>query len=221
MSWGDFLAPLWLSAKIAGTASLFVFILGTGAACWMRQLRFTGKTVVETLFMLPLVLPPTVIGFVLLVVFGRKSAIGRVTEWLWQQPIVFTWGAGVLAAVVVAFPLVYQTAKTGFASVDPSLEEAARSMGASESQVLRWVTLPLSSRFLMTGYILGFARALGEFGATIMIAGNIPRHTQTVPTAIYSAVDAGEYGYAWSWTAAVLLFSFALLWIANRQGRVD
>lgn len=176
--------PVWLSVKVTIVSSIIVFILALATARFMAKHKFYGKTVLETLFLLPLVLPPTVVGFLLLVMLGRNSWIGRAIEWLTNQPIIFTWVAAVIASTVVAFPLVYQSVKTGLASVDKSVEDAARSAGASEWQLFRWITLPLSRRFLISAYVIGFARGLGEFGATLMIAGNIPGRTQTIPTAI-------------------------------------
>ncbi|WP_217556615.1 molybdate ABC transporter permease subunit [Paenibacillus sp. GbtcB18] len=210
-----FLSPVWLSLKIALLSGMLAFVFGVLAARLVHKRPFKGRTLLETVFMLPLVLPPTVIGFLLLLAFGRRSWIGRLAEWLWDQPVVFSWGAGVIAATVVAFPLVYQSAKTGFQTIDPDLEGAARSMGAGERQVLFHVTLPLAGPALATAFVLGFARALGEFGATIMIAGNIPGRTQTVPTAIYTAVDSGDYALAWCWTGAIVAFSFLLLLAGN------
>lgn len=170
----------------------------------------------ETLFLLPLVLPPTVVGFILLVIVGRRSWIGRTIEALFDQSIVFSWWAAVLASVVVSFPLVYQTLKTGFLSVEKELQASARSMGATEGQVLRLITLPLAYRSLIAAYILGFARGLGEFGATLMVAGNIPGKTQTIPTAIYLAVDAGKMQLAWTLTAATIVLSFLMLLMTNK-----
>jgi molybdate transport system permease protein len=184
----------------------------------MSRRSFKGKTLLETAFMLPLVLPPTVVGFLLLVVLGRKSWLGRLIEWLFAAPIVFTWWAAVIAATVVAFPLVYQTMKVGFASVDRDLEDAGRSIGANEWQVFRYITLPLTFRSLISAYILGFARSLGEFGATLMIAGNIPGKTQTIPTAIYVAVDAGNAPMAWAWTGSMIVISFLMLLLTGRKG---
>ncbi|GGD47206.1 putative molybdenum transport system permease protein YvgM [Paenibacillus nasutitermitis] len=182
----------------------------------MAGARFRGRSAVETLLLLPLVLPPTVVGFILLVLLGRRSWIGQGFEWLFHQPIVFTWGAGVIAAIVVAFPLAYRTMLVGFESVDRSLKDAARSAGAGEWQVFRYITMPLASRSLSAGYILGFARALGEFGATLMIAGNIPGRTQTLPTAIYMAVDSGNQIWVWSWAIVMIALSFGMLLWANR-----
>ncbi len=217
LEWYEFISPIWLSLKIGFVASVLVFLIGGFAAWFMAKKRFRGKIVIETIFILPLVLSPTVIGFVLLVLLGRESWIGRAIEWLFNQPIVFTWWAAVIAAIVVAFPLVYQTMKVGFTSVDKELEDVGRSMGASEWQLLTFVTIPLCIRSIVTAYILGFARALGEFGATLMIAGNIPGRTQTVPTAIYIAVDSGNIVLATYWTITIIAVSFFLLLFTHRS----
>jgi len=207
----QFLEPVVLSLQVSLLSGVFVFFAAAAVAKGMSRARFPGKTSVETLLLLPLVLPPTVVGFVLLLGLGRRSWLGRMAEWLFDQTIVFTWQAAVIAACVVAFPLVYQTMKTGFASVDPDLEDAARSMGGGEWQVFRYITLPLARRALATAFVLGFARGLGEFGATLMIAGNIPGRTQTVPTAIYVAVESGNMTLAWLWTGSIIVISYALL----------
>lgn len=219
-SWQDFWPPVRLSLQISVLSSIVSLVLGVLAARWMSRARFKGKVLLETLFMLPLVLPPTVVGFLLLMLLGRRSPVGRFVEWLFSVPIIFTWWAGVVAAIVVSFPLVYQTMKTGFSSIDRSLEDAARSNGAGEWQVFRYVSLPLVFQSLLSAYILGFARALGEFGATLMIAGNIPGKTQTVPTAIYVAVDSGEMGMAWLWTGSILVISFLMLLFTGRKTQV-
>lgn len=211
MNWNEYWSPIRLSLQVALISSVIVVVLGVWAAWWMSRRRFKGKILLETTFMLPLVLPPTVVGFLLLMLLGRKSWIGRMIEWLFDAPVVFSWWAAVIAAVVVAFPLVYQTMKVGFTSVDLELEDAGRSAGANEWQVFRYITLPLTYRSLLTAYILGFARALGEFGATLMIAGNIPGKTQTLPTAIYVAVDAGNDRMAWLWTCSIIAISFMML----------
>lgn len=217
INWTDFFAPVWLSVKISVITSLIVFVLAAIAAKAMAGRKFPGYTLIETLLLLPLVLPPTVVGFVLLVVLGRRSWIGRLYEQFTEHTILFTWGAAVIAAVVVAFPLVYRTVKAGFEDVEKDLEDAARAQGATEIQVLRYVTLPLAGRSLAAGYVLGFARGLGEFGATIMVAGNIPGHTQTVPTAIYVAVDGGNMTLAWMWVCAIIAISAVMLMFVNRR----
>ncbi|MDF9842386.1 MULTISPECIES: molybdate ABC transporter permease subunit [unclassified Paenibacillus] len=217
INWTEFFAPVWLSVKIAVITSIIVFILATYAAKLMAGRKFPGYSLLETVLMLPLVLPPTVVGFVLLVILGRRSWIGELYERLTEQTILFTWGAAVIAAVVVAFPLVYRTVKAGFEEVDKDLEDAARAQGASELQVLRYVTLPLAGRALAAGFVLGFARGLGEFGATIMVAGNIPGRTQTVPTAIYVAVDGGNITLAWMWVCSIIVISALMLMFVNRR----
>ncbi len=210
-SWEAVGFPVTLSLQIACLSSVIVFILATMAALWMNRVHFPGQIIVETLFMLPLVLPPSVVGLILLTILGRRSWIGQAAEWLTHQPIVFSVTGAVIAAVVVAFPLVYQALKTGFALVNREVLESARSQGANELQVLWFMVLPLAWRSLVTGFVLGFARALGEFGATLMVAGNIPGKTQTLPTAIYFAVDAGNMQLAWSMTIMTILISFILL----------
>ncbi len=216
MNWADYWSPIRLSLQVASLASVIVAVIGVLVAWYMARRTFRGKLLLENVFMLPLVLPPTVVGFLLLVMLGRKNGLGWLSEWLFGSPILFTWWAAVIAATVVAFPLVYQTMKNGFASVDQGLEDAARSVGASEWQVFRYITMPLAGRSFITAYILGFARALGEFGATIMIAGNIPGSTQTIPTAIYVAVDSGKTGLAWAWTASIIVISFIMLLLTKR-----
>ncbi|MEC0370639.1 molybdate ABC transporter permease subunit [Paenibacillus chibensis] len=217
MSWHDFWSPVRISLQVSLLSSVVVLLLGVAAAWWMSKRKCKWKIVLETVLMLPLVLPPTVVGFLLLVVLGRKSWIGQAIEWLFNAPVIFSWWAAVIAAVVVSFPLVYQTMKNGFASVDPELENAGRSSGASEWQVFRHITLPITYHSLGTAFILGFARGLGEFGATLMIAGNIPGKTQTIPTAIYVAVDAGNTPMAWAWTCAIILISFLMLLLTGNR----
>jgi len=219
MDWQTFWPPVLLSLRVALLSSVAAMVLGVAVARWMNRRKFRGRTLLETIFMLPLVLPPTVVGFILLVILGRKSWIGRLAEWLFAAPIMFSWWAAVIASIVVAFPLVYQTMKTGFASIDASLEEAARSAGANERQVFVYITMPLAARSFMTAYILGFARGFGEFGATLMVAGNIPGKTQTTPTAIYLAAQTGNYAAAWAWTVSMVAVSFLLLLLARQRNQ--
>lgn len=219
IDWSELWPPIGLSLQVTFLASVLTAAIGIAAAWWMSRKKFSGKIVLETIFMLPMVLPPTVVGFLLLVILGRRSFVGRFFEWLFEAPIIFSWWAAVIAAIVVAFPLVYQAMKVGFDSVDRDLEEAARSIGANEWQVFRFITFPLASRSVLSGYILGFARGLGEFGATLMIAGNIPGRTQTIPTAIYVAVDAGHLAMAWAWTVCTIVISFFMLLLTGRLKR--
>ncbi|KJL05416.1 MULTISPECIES: molybdate ABC transporter permease subunit [Priestia] len=207
----EFLSPLQLSLKIALVAGFVVIILGTVIGKLLSRKHFKGKVIVETVLMLPLVLPPSVVGFLLIVIFGKHSLLGRAIEWVFQQPVIFTWWAAVIASVVVAFPLMYQSAKTGFQGVDHEIEDAARVDGASEWKVFFFISIPLASKAIVTGGVLSLARALGEFGATLMFAGNIPGETQTVPTAIYVAIDSGNMNLAWLWVISIVFLSFLML----------
>ena len=219
MEWNEWWPPIALSLQVSLLSSVLVIAVGTAAAWRMTRRKIRGAALLETAFMLPLVLPPTVVGLVLLVLLGRRGWIGRAAETIFSSPIVFSWWAAVIASVVVSFPLVFQTMKVGFGGVDKQLEEAARSAGATEWQVFRYVTLPLAYPSLVTAYILGFARGIGEFGATLMVAGNIPGKTQTIPTAIYIATETGRMTMAWAWTAAMIAFSFVLLLATRRLSR--
>ncbi|SME96348.1 molybdate transport system permease protein [Paenibacillus barengoltzii] len=212
----SFWEPITLSLQVSIAATAIAFVVGLLVAWRMSAASFYGKTLVETVFLLPLVLPPSVVGFILLVVLGKNSWIGQAADRLFNISFVFQPLGAIVAAAVVSFPLIYQTLKSGFLEVDKHLKDAARSQGAGEWQVLIYIVLPLASRSLQAAFILGFARALGEFGATMMIAGNIPGRTQTIPTAIYFAVDAGNLQLAWALTGCTILLSFGLLMISSR-----
>lgn len=207
----NFWEPIWLSLEVAGTAIVIVLVTGIIIARLLARVRFKGKVFLETLLMLPLVLPPTVVGFLLIIIFGKRSPVGQMVESIFSHPIMFTWWAAVLASTVVAFPLMYQSAKAGFQNVDPDIEEAARIDGASELKVFTSITIPAAMGSIITGGILSFARAIGEFGATLMFAGNLPGKTQTVPTAIYVAINAGNMQLAWLWVISILVISFIML----------
>ncbi|WP_142505928.1 molybdate ABC transporter permease subunit [Melghirimyces algeriensis] len=216
----DFWSPVFLSLQVTMTSSILTFLSAMVFAWIMTGRCFKGKMLLETVVMLPMVLPPTVVGFGLLAILGRESWLGVLLERMLGQPLIFHWWAAVAAASVVSFPLVYQTVKTGLENVDQELLEAGRVLGAREWQLAWKVTLPLSWRSLLAGYTLGFARGLGEFGATLMVAGNIPGKTQTVPTAIYLAVDMGRWNLAGAWVLVVVWISFCLLglghWVRSR-----
>lgn len=207
----DFWSPIKLSIEVALVSGLIVLILGVLTAKGMARTRFKGKMIVETAILLPLVLSPSVIGFLLIVVFGKSSPIGKLIEWIFSQPVIFTWWAAVIASSIVAFPLMYESAKTGFESVDHEIEEAARVDGASNWRTFIHITIPLSLKAIISGGILSFARALGEFGATLMFAGNIPGKTQTIPTAIYVAIESGNMNMAWMWVGCTILISIVML----------
>lgn len=208
MSWHPFL----LSLQVTLFATLGILFIGLGLALFLARTQFAGKTIVETLINLPLVLPPTVVGYYLLVLLGRDG-LARLTG----VNILFTWQAAVVAAIIVALPLMVQSAKSAIANVDPTLENAARTLGSTEAEIIWRITLPLARRGILAGLVLGSARALGEFGATLMIAGNIPGVTQTAPLAIYDAVQAGRYADANGMVLVLSVLSFASLFIVNRM----
>ncbi|WP_028390851.1 molybdate ABC transporter permease subunit [Bacillus cihuensis] len=207
----EFLSPIWLSIKIATISGVIVILIGTLIGRILARRSFKGKSILETTLMLPMVLPPTVVGFFLIVIFGKNSMAGKAIEWLFKQPIIFTWWAAVIASIVVAFPLMYQSAKSGFQGINLDIEEAARVDGANEWRIFLFISIPLASKALISGSILSFARALGEFGATLMFAGNIPGETQTIPTAIYIAIDSGNMKMAWMWVISIVILSFLIL----------
>jgi molybdate transport system permease protein len=211
----DFWTPLLLSLKIASISVIFVLALGTLLGRLLARRRFRGKILLETMLLLPIVLPPTVIGFLLIFIFGSNSPVGAFLNELFSSSIIFTPAAAVIASSIVAFPLMYQTVKIGFQSIDKDIENAARVDGASEMEVFIYVTLPLSINSIISGFVLSFARALGEFGATFMFAGNIPGKTQTAPIAIYIAMESGNMHLAWLLVAAMVVLSFFILMVTT------
>jgi molybdate transport system permease protein len=204
------LSPLWISLRTALSATAITFVLAIAAAGWRSRLKSRWWHFMDGLLLLPLVLPPTVVGFFLLVLFGRTGPIGSLL-WRFGATVVFSWPATVIAATVVAFPLMYLAARGALELIEPSMLEAARTLGASEWEVFIRVALPLSWPGILAGTMLGFARALGEFGATLMLAGNIPGRTETIPVAIYFAIEAGDTRQALVWAGLVLLISFGAL----------
>lgn len=183
---------LSLSLKVAGWATALNIVLGIAVGFFLARTRFIGRDLLDTLLTLPMVMPPTVLGYYLLVLVGRRSAFG---SWLYDSfgiNLIFTWQGAVIAATVVAFPLVFKPARAAFEAVDSELEQAARVLGVSELAIFFRITLPLAWRGILAGVLLAFARALGEFGATLMVAGSIPGKTQTLSIAVYEAVQAGK-----------------------------
>lgn len=213
------LFPLYLSLKVATLATVICFVLGVGLAWLLARRAFPGRDVVDALSMLPLVLPPSVLGYYLLVALGRNSLLGQTLESALGLRLVFTWQGAVVAAGVVAFPLMVQSARAAFEGVDAGLEEVARTLGRSEWEVFRTVTLPLAWRGMFAGTVLAFARALGDFGTTLMVAGNIPGRTQTLSIAIYDAVQAGDGGRAALLVAVITAVAVTLLLTARQLGR--
>ena len=207
--------PVWLSIKVAFASLIFVVIFGVSFAYCMRKWEFPGKAALEAIFALPLVMPPVVTGFVLLVLIGKQGPIGRFLDETFHAQIIFTPYAAVLAGAVVAFPLMYQSTKAAFQSIDTKLEDAARTLGASEWRVFWTITLPLAWHGLVSGTVLSFARALGEFGATIMVAGNIPGKTQTIPLAIYFAAESNDMSRAGIYVLIISLITFSMIFGVN------
>jgi molybdate transport system permease protein len=208
--------PLWLSLRVALIATLFVVLFGVALGWVLARRRFYGREALDAVLTLPLVLPPTVLGYYLLVLLGRNGPFGRIFETLAGQQLVFTWKAAVVAASIGALPLMLKTARAAIASVDTDFEDAARVMGKSEWQVFRLVTLPLASRGILAGAMLAFARSLGDFGATLMVAGNIPGRTQTAAIAIYDATASGRDADALTLVLILSVSAFALLYATNR-----
>lgn len=212
------ISPLFLSLKISGVAIVIVFILGLLAARVSMKVRGHLKWVLDVLFTLPLVLPPTVVGFILLVLCGKNSLVGQLLGKI-NISLIFTQTGAILAASVVAFPLMYRAAKGALEQVDEDIVWAARTLGLSEISVFVKVMIPQAWPGIVSGLILAFTRALGEFGATLMIAGNIPKATQTIPLAIYFATANGKMALAATWTIVITLISCGMLWAMNRYDR--
>jgi molybdate transport system permease protein len=189
---GQALVPLLLTLKVAGFATLLALLTGGLCGFLLARYSFWGRDVLDAICTLPMVMPPTVLGYYLIVVIGRRGWIGG---WLYENlgvNLMFSWEGAVLASAVVAFPLVFKSARAAFEGVDTQLENAARTLGSSELRVFARVTLPLAWRGILAGTMLAFARGMGEFGATLMVAGNIPGKTQTLSLAVYDAVQAGQ-----------------------------
>ncbi len=211
--------PLWLSLRVAAVATLLVLCFGTALAYLLSHKEFRGKSLLDSLLTLPLVLPPTVLGYYLLVVLGRESPLGGVFERVFGHPIVFTWQAAVIAAFGHSAPIYIKAARAILEGVDYRYEWAAQSLGASEWRTFWGVTLPLARRGLTSLATLSFARSLGDFGVTIMIAGNIPGRTQTLSVAIYDAVESGDGRTARILVLVISAVALALLWPAGYLAR--
>lgn len=209
------LSPILLSLKIATIATIFSFVLGVFFAYVLNRKKVPGKSLWETLLIMPMVLPPSVMGYLLLIAFGKRGLIGDFLLETFHIQIVFTWVAAVIASCIVSLPLMYQNAKSAFVSLDPIYEKAARTLGSSEWKIFRTVIFPLAWPGIISGVALSFARATGEFGATLMVAGNIPGKTQTIPTAIYFAVESGKTDMANRLVLIMTVFSFVLILALN------
>ena len=206
---------LVLSLKIAGCAILINLILGISVGYLLARKDFYGKELLDTLLTLPMVMPPTVLGYYLLVLVGRDSFIGRLLDSIGIN-LIFTWQGAVIAAVIVTFPLVFKPARAAFESIDKQYEQSAKVLGVSNVAIFFRITLPLAWRSILAGLLLGFARALGEFGATLMVAGSIPGKTQTLSIAIYEAVQAGQDALANTLVVITSLVCIIILLLAKR-----
>jgi molybdate transport system permease protein len=209
--------PLALSLKVAGWSTAINLVLGVAVGLLLARRRFIGREFIDAVLTLPMVLPPTVLGYYLLVLIGKRGPIGA---WLYDTfgiNLIFTWQGAVIAATLVAFPLVLKAARAAFENVDPQLEKAARVLGLNEWSVFFRVTLPMAWRGILAGVLLAFARALGEFGATLMVAGSIPGRTQTLSVAVYEAVQAGQDSVA---NVLVLITSITCIVVLLSAGRL-
>ncbi|MBM3237540.1 molybdate ABC transporter permease subunit [Candidatus Poribacteria bacterium] len=210
------LFPLYLTFKVASLATILSCTVGLSLAWILARKQFFGKSFVDVLIMQPLVIPPTVLGYYLLVLLGRASPVGKFLEQAFGLTLVFTWKGAVIAANVASMPLFIRPAKAAIENIDANLENAARLLGKSEWEVFCTITLPLAKRGILAGTILAFARAMGDFGTTLMVAGNIPGKTQTLSLAIYDAVQADNIGLANILVLIMTGFSIAVLWTVNR-----
>lgn len=213
------LFSLRLSLQVASVATVFIIVAGVTVAYFLAMRNFKGKEFVDILFTLPLVLPPTVIGYYLIIIFGRNGAIGKlIYEWTgWT--VMFTWYAAVIASFVVALPLMIKTTRAAIESVDKNLINASYTLGRSEFETAMKVILPLSKKGIIAGAVLSFARAMGEFGATLMIAGNIPGKTNTMPIEIYAITSSGEWSKANMMVVILTIMSGLFLYMANKLSR--
>ncbi len=215
---------VWFTAWVSAVSTLLILPFGVGIAWLLARHRWPGKSFVETFISLPLVLPPVATGLVLLQVFGRRGPIGRFLHDTLDLEVVFTWKAVLLALGVMSFPLMVRSARVAFEGVNPRLEQIARTLGAGEIRVFFTITAPLAARGILAGMVLSFARALGEFGATIMIAGNIPGQTSTLSLAIYQYVQLGQDGQAFRLLGVSTVLAFMAVWVSEwlmRKPRVS
>ncbi|MFA9560646.1 molybdate ABC transporter permease subunit [Evansella sp. AB-rgal1] len=210
------LFPLFLSLRVALTATLFAFIIGIPIAYYLSRSNGRVADIIDTIITLPIVLPPTVLGYYLLVLLGRQSTIGKFLEERFDITIVFTPAGAVIAALVVSIPFLIKSARSAFAGIDPTLLNAARVLGRNELNIFLTIIIPLAWRGIVAGITLGFARALGDFGATLMVAGSIPNQTMTMPIAIYDALLAGDRELANILVFIMTVVSISILYIINR-----
>ena len=207
-------SPLWISLKTAFLATIITSIIGIFISYKMANYKGRGRGPIDGVFTLPLILPPTVIGFFLLLICGKNGFVGKIFM-SFNKNIIFSWSATVIAATVVAFPMMYRTCRSAFEQIDKNMISAARTLGLSETKIFFKIAIPLAWPGIIGGLVLSFARALGEFGATLMIAGNIPGKTQTMPVAIFFAVEGGDMNKAMLWVLIIVAISFIMIFLLN------
>lgn len=216
MNRAEIMAPILLSLKIAVISTFITLILGLILAYVFTKHEFLFKDGLEVILTLPMTLPPTIMGYILLLLFSRKGPIGKILYNAFDINVIFTWVAGCIAAVVVSLPLMYQSIKSSFLSTDPVYENVARTLGKSEFEIFTKITIPLALPGIVSGIVLSFSRAIGEFGATLMVAGNIPGKTETIPLAIFYAVESNNRQKANLLMAIVIGFSFINIYLLNK-----
>ncbi len=212
----DVLFPVQLSLRVAALATLAALMAGVLLGWIFHRYRFPGKELLDSVLSLPMVLPPTVLGYYLIVLLGRNGFVGRWLETTFGVSLIFTWQGAVVAAAVVSFPLIFKSARAALDGVESKYENAARTLGYPEWRVFLRVCLPLAGRGILAGTMLAFARAMGEFGATLMIAGNLPGRTQTLSLAVYSATQAGQDSLAAQLVLLISVLCTLILWISGR-----
>ncbi|PSM55248.1 molybdate ABC transporter permease subunit [Clostridium diolis] len=213
-------SPLWISIKTATLSTVITFFLGIMVSYWMSNFKGKSKGIIDGLFTLPLILPPTVVGFFLLLICGKNGPIGKLLD-LFNTSLIFSWSATVIAAIVVSFPMMYRTTRSAFEQIDINILSAARTLGLSEFKIFYKIAIPLAMPGIIGGLVLSFARAMGEFGATLMLAGNIPGKTQTMPLAIFFAAEGGDMQKAILWVIIIVTLSLFLILILNYWSEVQ
>ena len=211
--------PFWISLKVAVISTIIVMILSIIIARLLYRGTGHFTKLLESLILLPIVLPPTVMGFILLITFSPRGFVGQFFQNVLHLPVVFTMTGAVIASVIVSFPLMYQHTVQGFRNIEPKMLNTARTMGASENKIFFKLILPLSKRAILAGIMMSFARAIGEFGATLMLAGYIPNKTNTLPLEIYFLVEQSRENEAWLWVLVLVAFSIAVIGTLNFANR--
>lgn len=213
------ITPFWISLKVASISTVIVALVGIIISKGLYQRRGIIARILESMIILPIVLPPTVMGFILLIIFSPRSIVGEIFNNVLHLPVVFTLTGAVIASVIVSLPLMYQHTVQGFRSIDHKMLNTARTMGASENKIFFKLILPLAKRPILSGIMMSFARAIGEFGATLMVAGYIPNKTNTLPLEIYFLVEQGKENQAWLWVLVLVAFAITVIGTINVLNR--